>query len=122
MKYNIKASFVVCINMYKHRQRELKFLHQKQIQIEQDLTEINTEELIKLLQNLDGYFFENNHIIYNRFLTDSEIKQRTEDLKNGIEYDIYRLKKWCEISEENKTQITGYLKRNNILIKEINNL
>ena len=115
----IKSAFVDCIEMYKHRKKELKNLSTKLIQVEQDLTEIKTNDLINLLQNLDGYFFEDNHIIYNRFLTDLEIKKRTKEIKQGMDYDVYRLEKWCNDSEDNSKQIKEYLKLKNISIKNI---
>jgi hypothetical protein len=120
MKVTIKAAFADCIRMYKHRKNELKNLGFKIKRIEKDLPSMQKDELIKLLNSVDVYLIENDLFIYNRLLTKKEIEKQTKDLKNGIDYDIYRLKKWCNLSEYNKNQILIYLYHIDLKIEGIN--
>jgi hypothetical protein len=116
-KYTIKAAFVDCIEMLQHRRKELKNVNNKIKYLGDCLHDLTKEELIHILNNYNYEFTENSYIEYTRKYTEEEIEKEKESIKRGINYDISKLKKWCERSEENKEQILSYLKRNNIKIK-----
>ena len=93
MKITIKAAFVDCIRMYKHRKNELKNLEFRIKRIEKDLTSMQKDELIKLLNSVDVYLIENDLFIYNRLLTKKEIEKETKFYKKGIKKRYIKIKK-----------------------------
>jgi hypothetical protein len=119
-KLIIKGAFVDHINMLQHSQKMLLEVFNKTKIIEVDLNSLSKEDLIIILNTSISYYFENSYIYYTINLTAEEKIKEEEDIKNGIKYDISRLKKWCEISEENKQQILNYLKVKNIVVEGLN--
>jgi hypothetical protein len=119
-KLIIKGAIVDCIDMLQHRRKYLLQIPNKTKIVEVDLNSLSKEDLINILNTSISYYFEEDYIYYTIDLTAEEKIQKEEEVKNGIKYDISRLKKWCESSEENKQQILNYLKVKNIIVEGFN--
>ena len=115
----INSACVDTINMLLFRREELIALPNKTKQVRKDLNCLSKDELINILNTYENYHFEDNHIIYQRPLTEVEISVEESNINGGIKYDIHKLKKWCDTSDQTKEQILNYISRHNIEIKEI---
>lgn len=120
MNITIKAAVADAIRMLQHRRETIKEVKNKTKSIKKELNKLSKKELIDTLNSIDTYSFSENCIYYDIALTDEEKIKEIESIKQGIKYDIHRLKKWLNHSSENKEQILIYLSYHNITIKGIN--
>lgn len=119
MGITIKAAFVDVISRLVFRRKELANLPNKVKTIERNLNKLSKDDLINILNISESYYFEDESIIYTRALSELEREDFEFCINKGIEYDISRLKTWCDNSKENKEQILNYISLHNIEIKEI---
>ena len=67
------------------------------------------EELLKGLKDCISFTIEEDSIICKVYRSEEEKQKDINDYKELVESNINQLKKWCNLKEEYKTQITEYL-------------
>lgn len=72
------------------------------------------EEIIQTLKDSLSFDFGDEYVecVVNR--TKEEIEEQKQHAKRMVQSQIASLRKWCNISEENKQQIFTYLKYKNL--------
>jgi hypothetical protein len=70
----------------------------------------NTKEyIIECFQKCLSFEITEDGIVFQMKKNQKEISDFFEDRKSSLEYEVRRLKKWCDTKEEDKKQIFEYL-------------
>ena len=71
--------------------------------------ETNREDLLKGLKDCISFTIDEDNIICKVYRSEEEKQKDINHFKEVLKSNIYQLKKWCNLKEEYKTQITEYL-------------
>ena len=71
--------------------------------------ETNKEDLLKGLKDCISFTIDEDSIICKVYRSEEEKQKDINHYKEVVKSNIFQLKKWCNLKEEYKTQITEYL-------------
>lgn len=72
-------------------------------------SEVSKEDLLKGLKDCISFIIEEDSIICKVYRSEEEKQKDINHYKEVVKSNIFQLKKWCNLKEEYKTQITEYL-------------
>lgn len=107
----IKASFAECVDRLIYFTNPTIYTTKTIVLSKEDNSK---DEIIQTLKDSLNFEFRGEHLecVVNR--TEEEIQEQKQHAKNKVQYQITSLRKWCNMSEENKQQIFTYLKYKNL--------
>lgn len=120
MTLHIKAAYVEVIERILFANKSIVNLEKKLTYETYDLQTLDKSTIISLLQKYpDSSINEYSELNIVRLLTPEEYLKELEHLKNLKDYNINKLKKWCDSSLTEKESIINYLNKYNINIPEL---
>jgi hypothetical protein len=109
---SINAAFSDCIDIILHNQKIIDgelptWLLTTEVSVSNST---NKDKIISLFKECISFDICDEYILFVVNRTDDEIKKIIDDRKLNQEYQIHKLKKWFEQSDDNKQEIITYLK------------
>lgn len=109
-KISINGAFTDCIGSILHYKDMTIPDYYKTKEVVKGANSNDKKEIIELFKSCIDFFIEDNEIIFTIKRSELELNEYLEEKKQGLKYELNKLKKWFDLKEENKVQITTYLR------------